>query len=131
MDDSDGAADPSACGDTQAFPVGQPVHLPTNVGLGLARNAGLVRARGEYVWFVDSDDWLPAGSVRAVLASLRDHRPDVLLVDHLRVHENGRLEVDSSSHLLGDVSAPTRLADRPQLLGVSTTAPSVSTGCPK
>ena len=98
------------------------LHLPTNLGLGPARNAGLAEARGEYVWFVDSDDWLPEGSVRAVLASLREHRPDVLLIDHLRVHDDGRLEADASSHLLRDVPSPTRLADRPQLLYLQHTA---------
>jgi glycosyltransferase involved in cell wall biosynthesis len=98
------------------------VHLPANRGLGLTRNAGLDAARGTYIWFVDSDDWLPAGSVRTVLASLREHLPDVLVVDHLRIHENGRAEVDASSHLLRGVPMPTRLADHPQLLRVQHTA---------
>ncbi len=92
------------------------VHLRENVGLGLARNAGLAEATGAYIWFVDSDDWLPPGSVRAVLAELRASRPDVLLVDHLRVHEGGRSKADASSHLLA--GSPT--IDR--VLGVQHTA---------
>jgi glycosyltransferase involved in cell wall biosynthesis len=100
-------ASPDACGamlDGYAARHGdvRVVHLSRNVGLGLARNAGLAEARGEYVWFVDSDDWLPAGSVSAVLTALERDKPDVLLVDHLRVHENGRLEADASSHVLRD-----------------------------
>jgi glycosyltransferase involved in cell wall biosynthesis len=97
------------------------VHLPHNVGLGLARNAGLAEARGAYVWFVDSDDWLPTGAVSAVLQRLAG-RPDVLLIDHLRVHEDGRTEPDASSHLLRGVHAPTCLAERPQLLRLQHTA---------
>jgi hypothetical protein len=68
------------------------------------------------VWFVDADDRLPPGSLRAVLDRLREDRPDVLLVDHLRVHEDGRLEADASSHLLR--GAP----DLRRLLGVQRTA---------
>jgi CDP-glycerol glycerophosphotransferase len=99
-----------------AYPGLKVVHLPQNVGLGLARNAGLAEATGDYVWFVDSDDWLPDGSVRAVLAELAASRPEVLLIDHRRAHDHGRLEADASSYLLAGPATTERM------LGVQHTA---------
>lgn len=120
-------ASPDRCGELlQAYanrhPVTRTVTLPSNVGLGLARNAGLKASTGRYVWFVDSDDWLPPGSVPAVLERLRTDRPDVLLLDHLRVHHNGREEADASSPLLREVNGCVRLTERPELLRVQHTA---------
>ncbi|MDG4780300.1 glycosyltransferase [Micromonospora sp. WMMD961] len=120
-------ASPDGCGDMlRSYAAGRDgvrvVHLSSNVGLGLARNAGLDVATGRYVWFVDSDDWLPPGTIAAVLDRLRQHQPDVLMLDHLRVHEDGRREVDASSHLLRGIGGVTRLDDQPQLLRVQHTA---------
>lgn len=120
-------ASPDGCGDMlRSYAVSRDgvrvVHLSSNVGLGLARNAGLDVATGRYVWFVDSDDWLPPGTIAAVLDRLRQHQPDVLMLDHLRVHEDGRREIDASSPLLRGITGVTRLADQPQLLRVQHTA---------
>jgi CDP-glycerol glycerophosphotransferase len=77
-------ASPDGCGAllddrAAADPRLQVVHLAVNGGPGPARNAGLARASGEYVWFVDADDRLADGALAAVTAGLRG-RPDVLLV---------------------------------------------------
>ena len=96
------------------------MHLDRNVGLGPARNAGLDVAVGDYVWFVDSDDWLPPGTIPAVLDRLRAHRPDVLMLDHLRVRDDGRREVDASVTCCAAAPDVVRLADRPGCCGCST-----------
>ena len=46
------------------------LHLPENGGLSRARNAGLDAARGDYVYFMDSDDTVDASLLESVHASL-------------------------------------------------------------
>ena len=94
------------------------VHLERNIGLGPARNVGLDLATGEYVWFVDSDDWLAPGALRAVAAKLRETRPDVLLVDHDRVNWLGRSWGSASRRFLLEHDQPAcfTLAEHPEAL---------------
>ncbi|MEA2431742.1 MAG: CDP-glycerol glycerophosphotransferase, partial [Thermoleophilaceae bacterium] len=65
-------------------------HLAERVGPGAARNLGLERASGEYVWFVDTTDRLAAGALNEVAEALREARPDVLIVHHVQLGALGR-----------------------------------------
>ncbi|MBQ1503697.1 MAG: glycosyltransferase [Clostridia bacterium] len=47
-----------------------------NGGVSSARNAGLDRASGEYVWFVDSDDFIASGALRDIIGFLNDNECD-------------------------------------------------------
>ena len=57
------------------------------------RNVGLTQARGQYVFFLDSDDWLGREAVERMLLHAREWRSDMLLVKI--VGEGGR-EVPTS-----------------------------------
>ena len=68
------------------------IHEQANRGLGGARTAALPLCRGRYVWFVDSDDHLRAGSLGRIAAVLRDDAPDVYRVNFAYIDEEGRIE---------------------------------------
>ena len=92
------------------------LHLDRNRGLGGAREAGLAEATGEYVWFVDSDDWLAEGALGAVAERLTAVRPDVLVTGFARVYPDGSTEPDTWRRLLDGVPETFTLAERPALL---------------
>lgn len=60
-----------------------------NRGLGAARNVGLSRASGDYVWFVDGDDYLGPDALCQVISALSGASPDVLVVDLTCADESG------------------------------------------
>ena len=55
-----------------------------NRGLGLSRNSGLAVAKGKWVHFVDSDDWLEPDSYRKLIEKLNslDFVPDLLFFQY-------------------------------------------------
>jgi CDP-glycerol glycerophosphotransferase len=116
---------PDGCGEildefAERDPRVQVRHLEQNVGLGEARNIGLELATGEYVWFVDSDDSLPEGTIPAVLERLAVTRPDVLLVDYARTYWTGRANRNVMHELFRDPDSPEvfTLRERPDLLQI-------------
>lgn len=60
-----------------------------NQGLSVARNAGLKLARGKYVWFVDSDDWIEQECLIKILNTIKSTEVDVLIFKIREYNENG------------------------------------------
>ena len=77
-------------------PMARVIHK-ANGGLSDARNAGLGAAQGEYVTFVDSDDYLSPGTYRALVETM-DATPGADMIEYPAVEREGH---PSKERLLG------------------------------
>ena len=65
-----------------------------NAGVSAARNAGLDIARGEWIGFVDSDDWCDPGMFEFLLGNAEKHHADISICGIRQIKENGNIFID-------------------------------------
>ncbi|MBW8799552.1 MAG: CDP-glycerol glycerophosphotransferase family protein [Streptomyces sp.] len=93
------------------------LHLPENVGLGRARNAGLPHATGDFLLFLDSDDTLTPGALRAIADRLAETGdPDVLVFDYARTYWWGGTRRNALAEVLSSADGVFTAAERPEVL---------------
>ena len=60
-----------------------------NQGLGAARLTGLMNSTGDYVWFIDSDDWIDSHASIILSKVLLECKPDILQFSHIEKTDDG------------------------------------------
>jgi len=74
-----------------------------NGGLSDARNYGLERARGEYVSFVDSDDFVRQDFAEKVVQKMQSEQADLLIFDFYYYYDSGKtVPVSAAKHFSSD-----------------------------
>lgn len=74
-----------------------------NGGLSQARNWGLKLAKGDFIGFVDSDDWIEPNMYEVLMSAIQETNADIAICDYRLVHEDSKVEkinVISSSRKL-------------------------------
>lgn len=75
-----------------------------NQGVSAARNKGLELASGQYVIFIDGDDWIQKSSLQKVMKIIDGQSPDVIVLGFSVDYENGEVInfFDGSNRILTD-----------------------------
>lgn len=64
-----------------------------NGGVSSARNAGITEAAGEYIMFVDSDDWIDRGCLEDAYKTAEEYNADVVTFGYTKEYKDASVEV--------------------------------------
>lgn len=94
------------------------VYTKENEGVGATRNYGVDRACGEYILFVDPDDWISELCVEMLWKRAREQDADVVIFDYFWVISDNEEEftVQSSRRYIEMPEYAVTLEEQPQML---------------
>ena len=94
VDDGSTDSSPEICEEyRQKYEIIRVVHKE-NGGLSSARNYGLDICKGEFVSFVDSDDWIEADMYQEFVKRIQMDHSDIVIGRRNRIDENGNIRLE-------------------------------------
>jgi GT2 family glycosyltransferase len=88
-----------------------------NFGLGFTRNRGIKLSKGEFIFFLDSDDLLPTNAIEKLLAAIQKSNADYAVGEVLRLSEERQYPPKRHTDFkLYKKNKVTTLQDSPELL---------------
>lgn len=75
-----------------------------NAGVSATRNVGISNAVGNYIGFVDADDWIETKMYERLVIEISKTHYDVIMCDATTIYSNGKMELDTISQLPGSTT---------------------------
>lgn len=110
----DASSDNSAAVLANYHPRVQCLQHTHNRGLSAARNTLRQAAKGDYLWFLDSDDLLLPGAIAQLHQLVTQHAPDLLLCDYRQFYDGD--EPQQGEYMLGFCGKPEQLQENKSAL---------------
>ena len=73
------------------------IHQP-NSGLPNARNTGMKYANGDYVMFLDSDDWIEPICCEIIISEMQKDEADIIFFEYYKEYKNKTVQMKTYSH---------------------------------
>ncbi|EKY8174901.1 glycosyltransferase family 2 protein, partial [Enterococcus faecalis] len=74
-----------------------------NGGLSSARNAGIECAQGEFICFIDSDDWIELDYIEVLLNGMENTNVDISVIQMIKVKDFNKIAFQSESQTKWDI----------------------------
>lgn len=103
VDDGSSDASPALCDDYEKKDSRVKVIHKLNGGLSSARNSGLDICNGDYICFIDSDDWIHPDTIRNCIEVFEIKEIDIVCIAGQKVSENGFVEKCFSYYSSGTI----------------------------
>ena len=90
VDDGSTDSSGSICDEYTKYSKIQVIHKK-NAGLGMARNSGIEIAKGEFITFLDSDDYWSPDALEKLMAGIKENHADTCIGGYTRVTTSGEV----------------------------------------
>ena len=76
------------------------IHNEKNIRQGLSRNKGIEIAQGEYIGFIDPDDWVDLDFYEKLYSTAKKNKSDIVKTELTKVFSDGRKEMHSDLNII-------------------------------
>ena len=67
------------------------VYHQQNSGVSVARNVGIENAKGEFISFIDSDDWIDKNYLQKLVSAQIKYNADLTICEYTNIYDDGKL----------------------------------------